>query len=148
MSYQERRAIVSLLSTLLVAGLFVGYALPHYPAGNAYSPAVFHYWGTVVVLFIPISIAANIAFSIIFTIIYTMATREKSSSISDERDQVIDLRATQITVYVFAAGFFLAMGSLVIDQPPNVMFIVLMISGYVAGIVGNFSQLYLYRRGS
>jgi hypothetical protein len=148
MSSQERRAIVSLLTTLLLAAIFFVYVLPRYPAGNPYSAAVFHFWGLAVVILIPVSIVANIAMSIVFSIVYSMATHEKVASLADERDKLIELRALRNALYVFTCGFFLAMGSLVIAMPPSVMFIVLMGSGYGAGVVGTISQLYLYRKGS
>jgi len=148
MSSQERQAIVSLLATLLLAAIFFVYVLPRYPAGNPYAAAVFHFWGLAVVILIPVSIVANIAISIVFSIVYSMATQEKAAFFADERDKFIELRALRITLYVFTCGFFLAMGSLVLDLPPSVMFIVLMGSGFGAGLVGNISQLYLYRKGS
>ena len=148
MSAHERQAIVSLLATLLLAVVFLVYVLPRYPAGNPYSPEVFHFWGLAVVILIPVSIAANIAVSIVFSIVYSMATQEKASSFADERDKFIELRALRNALYVFTGGFFLAMGSLAIGMSPSVMFIVLMVSGYGSGMVGNLSQLYLYRKGS
>jgi hypothetical protein len=147
MSPNERRAIVSLLTTLLVAVFFLVYVLPRYPAGNPYSADVFHFWGLAVVIFIPVSIVANIAMSIVFSIVYFMATHEKDSSFSDERDRLIELRSLRNALYVFAGGFFLAMGSLVIGMPPSVMFIVLTASGFGSGVVAGLSQLYLYRKG-
>ena len=147
MSSQERQAIVSLLTTLLLAAIFFVYVLPRYPAGNPYSAAVFHFWGLAVVILIPVSIVANIAMSIVFSIVYSMATHEKAASFADERDKFIELRALRNALYVFTCGFFLAMGALVIGMPPSVMFIVLMGSGFVAVMVGTLSQLYLYRKG-
>ena len=148
MSFQQRQTIVSLLTTLLLAAIFFGYVLPRYPVGNPYSPAVFHFWGLAVVILIPVSIVANIVISIVFSIGFSMATHEKVASFADERDRFIEARAFRITVYVFMVGFLLAMGVLVVNQPPSVMFIVLMGSGYVAGLVGNVSQLYLYGKGA
>jgi hypothetical protein len=147
MSSQERQAVVSLLTTLLLAVVFLVYVLPRYPAGNPYSAAVFHFWGWAVVIFIPVSIVANIAMSIAFSIVYSMATHEKVASFADERDKFIELRALRNSVYVFACGFFLAMGSLVIDLSPSVMFIILMGSGFGSVMVGTISQLYLSRKG-
>jgi hypothetical protein len=148
MSAHERQAVVSLLTTLLVAAFFVGSVLPRYPAGNPYAPAVFHFWGLAFVVLVPVSIVANIAVSIVFSVVYAMATRQKASSFADERDKFIELRALRISLYVFTAGFSLAMGSLAIGMPPSVMFIVLMGAGYGSGLVGNISKLYLYRQGS
>jgi len=148
MSAHERQATVSLLSTLLLAAFFLVYVLPRYPAGNPYAPEVFHFWGWVVVILVPVSIVANIAVSIVFSVIYSMATQEQASSFADERDKFIELRALRNALYVFTCGFFLAMVTLAIGMPPSVMFIVLMCSGYGSGLVGNISQLYLYRQGS
>jgi len=148
MSSQERQAIVSLLTTLLLAAFFFVYVLPRYPAGNPYTPEVFHFWGLAVVILVPVSIVASIAVSIVFSIVYSMATQEKASSFADERDKLIELRALRIALYVFTCGFFLAMGSQALGMPPSVMFIALMVSGYGSGMVGNLSQLYLYRKGS
>ena len=148
MSSQERRAVVSLLTTLLLAVFFLGYVLPKYPAGNPYSAEVFHFWGLAVVILLLMSIVANIAISIVFSIIYSMATHEKASSFADERDKFIELKTLRIALYVFMGGFFLAMGSLVIEMPPSVMFIILMLSGYGSGMIGTITQLYLYRKGA
>ncbi|HEX6555922.1 MAG TPA: hypothetical protein VF026_24395 [Ktedonobacteraceae bacterium] len=148
MPSQERQAIVTLLTTLLLAAIFFVSVLPRYPAGNPYSPAVFHFWGVAVVILIPVSIVANMTISIVFSIVYSIATQEKAASFADERDKFIEARAFRNTVYVFTCGFFLAMGSLVLDLPPSVMFIVIMGSGFAAVMVGNLSQLYLYRKGS
>ncbi len=148
MSAHERQTIVSLLTTLLLAAFFVAYVLPRYPAGNAYAPEVFHFWGVAFVILVPVSIVANIAVSIVFNIVYAMATQQKASSFADERDKFIELRALRNALYAFTAGFSLAMGSLAIGMPPSVMFIVLMGSGYGSGLVGNLSKLYLYRQGS
>jgi len=148
MSSHERQAIVSLLTTLLLAAIFFVYVLPRYPAGNPYAAAVFHFWGVAVVILIPVSIVANMAISIVFSIVYSMATHEKAASFADERDKFIEVRAFRNAVNVFTFGFFLAMGSLVLDMPPSVMFIVIMGSGFAAVMVGTISQLYLYRKGS
>jgi len=148
MSAHERQAIVSLLATLLLAMFFVGYLLPRYPVGNPYAPEVFRFWGVAFVILVPVSIVANIAVSIVFAVVSAMATRQIASSFADERDKFIQLRALRNALFAFIGGFSLAMGSLAIGMPPSVMFIVLMGSGYGSGLVGNITQLYLYRKGS
>ena len=139
--------MVSLLTTLRLTAFFLMFVLPKDPARNPYSAEVFHFWGVAVVILMAVSIAANIVISIVFSIVYSMATHEKASSFADERDKFIELRSLRNALYVFACGFFLAMGSLAIEMPPSVMFIILMCSGYGSGIVGTITQLYLYRKG-
>src|SRR5215467_12464423 len=111
MSAQERQATASLLATLLLAAFFLAYVLPRYPSGNPYAPEVFHFWGLVVVILVPVSIVANIVASMVLSMVYAMATKEEmASSFADERDKLIQLRALRIALYVFICGFFLAMG--------------------------------------
>ena len=147
MSYQERRALASLVGTVLISAIYLVVVLPRYPQGNPYSVDVFHFWGSSILILIPVSIAANIAIHIQFNIITNMATSKKEDRLSDERDKLIQLRAVRNSTYVFVSGFFLAMGSLVIDMPPSAMFMILVSSGIVSGLVGAISELYFYRRG-
>jgi hypothetical protein len=147
MSYQERRAIASLISTILISTIYFIFAFQRYPVGNSYSTDVFHFWGSAILIFIPVSIVAKIVIHIQFNIIYAMATKEKEPSLSDERDRLIGLKATGNSLYVFMFGFLLAMGSLVMDMPPSVMFSILIFSVIVSEIFGDITQLYFYRRG-
>jgi len=148
MSYHERQAIVSLITTLLLALFFVVLVLPKYPAGNPYSAQVFHFWGLAAVILVPVSIVVTITMSILFNLTYTMATREHAPSFADERDKFIALRSLRNARNVFAVGFFLAMGALALGLFPSVMFILLLIAGYGSGLVANISEIYLYRKGS
>ena len=83
-------------------------------------------------------------------IITPLNTRLKGREAADilRRSRARLLMGLRIALYVFTAGFSLAMGSLAIGMPPSVMFIALMSSGYGSGLVGNLSKLYLYRKGS
>ena len=147
MSYNERRTIASAISTIVITALYFAYVRARYPAASPYSPEVFHFWGSSILILLPVSTAANIAVQIAASIGHSMATNEKETRLLDERDKLIELRSTRYALYVFALGFLLAMGSLVLNQPPSVMFIVLIASGFLAGMVGYISQLYFYRRG-
>src|SRR6516225_8771682 len=91
MSAHERQAIVSLITTLLLAAFFLWYVLPRYPAGSPYAPEVFHFWGLAVVILVPVSIVVSIAVSVVVSIVYAIATQEKASSFADERDKFIEL---------------------------------------------------------
>ncbi|MEO8608215.1 MAG: DUF2178 domain-containing protein [Chloroflexota bacterium] len=148
MSYQERRAIASLISNVVITVLYSAYMLQRYPQGDTYSVEVFHFWGTFFVILIPVSIVAKIIIAIIFSILNAVATREVEPVITDERDRLFELKALRNSLYVFAIGFIVAMASLVGDMPPAVMFIILIGAGVVSEIVGDMSQFYFYRRGS
>jgi len=147
MSFQERRSLVNLGSTVLITVLYTVYMLQRYPAGDAYAPDVFHFWGAFFLILIPVTIVAKILIHIAFSIIHAIATREEEPTITDERDRLIELKSAQYSLYVFALGFLLAMGSLVVSMPPAVMFMILLIAGFVAEVVGDLSQFLFYRRG-
>ncbi len=147
MSYNERRAVASLFSTLVISALYFVYVSARFPAGSPYSADVFHFWGTSILILLPVSTAANIAVQIAASIGLSMATNQKETQMLDERDKLIELRATRNALYVFTLGFVLAMGSLVLNWSPSVMFIVLIASGFLAGMIGYISQIYFYRKG-
>ncbi len=147
MSYQERRAVVSFISTILISAIYSVYMVQRYPVGNSYSTDIFRFWGYFFLILIPVSIVARIFIRILFNITNRIATKEKEPSITDERDRLIGLKATRNAFYMFTFGFLLAMGALIMDMPPTSMFIILFCSGIVSEIVGDFSQLYFYRRG-
>ncbi len=147
MSFQERRSLVNLISTILITALYSAYMVQRFPEANPYSPEVFRFWGAFFLILIPVSIVARIVIYIVFYIVNTLATKVEEPSITDERDNLIELKATRYSLYVFGVGVLLAMGSLVIDMPPSVMFIVLICSGIVSEMVSEISQFYFYRRG-
>jgi hypothetical protein len=147
MSYQEKKNIVSLVGTLLVFVFYCLYVFERYPEATLDSTDTFSFWASVILILIPVSIIAKIIISIVFNIIYRISTNEKEPSFADELDKIIELKATRNSHYVFIIGFVLAMGSLVMDMPPYMMFIILIFSGLISEVVGVISQIYLYRRG-
>ncbi|CAM4425669.1 hypothetical protein L1N85_26580 [Paenibacillus alkaliterrae] len=147
MSFQEKKNIVSLISTFLIFGCYCLYVFQKYPFGGLDQADSFSFWGSFILILIPVTIAAKIIISIVFTIIYRIATSEEEPSFADELDKLIELKATRNSHYVFVLGFLLAMGSQVLDMQPTVMFIILISSGLVSEIVGVITQLYHYRKG-
>ncbi|MEK4325430.1 hypothetical protein MKX70_06100 [Paenibacillus sp. FSL R7-0312] len=147
MTYQEKKSIVSLISTILIFTVYLLYRYPQYPNEVLDSKVTFHYWGSFILVLTLVSIAAHIVISIVFNIIFRMTTGEKEPTFADELDKRIDLLAFRNSFAMFVSGFLLAMGSLVIDQPLKVMFIVLIVAGFLSDVTGSISRLYYYRRG-
>lgn len=147
MTYQEKKSIVTLISTILIFTVYCLYMYPKYPQEVLDSKVTFHYWGSFVLVLTLISIAAHIVISIIFNIVFRITTGETEPAFADELDQRIDLLAFRNAFATFIIGFLLAMGSLVIDQPLKVMFIILIVSGFLSDITGSISRLYHYRKG-
>ncbi|MGF7047344.1 hypothetical protein J2T13_001849 [Paenibacillus sp. DS2015] len=147
MSYQEKKNIVSLMGTLLVFVCYCLYVFERYPEATLDSTDTFRFWASVILILIPVSIVAKIIITIIFNIIYRISTNEKEPSFADELDKIIELKATRNSHYVFIIGFLLAMGSLVMNMPPYMMFIILIFSGLLSEVIGVITQIYLYRIG-
>jgi len=147
MSYQERRAIVSLLASIVIVVGYSAVMLPRYPQSEPYSVDVFRYWGAFIVILIPVTIVARIVIHIVFSILNTIATREEEPDVTDERDRLIDLKSLRNALYVFSIGFLVAMIAVVLEQPPAVMFVILIGAGLGSDMVSEISQFYFYRRG-
>jgi hypothetical protein len=147
MSYQEKKNIVSLISTFLIFGSYCLYVFglqreTYYASINELS-----YWASVILILIPVSVAAKIVISIVFSIVYRTTSGEKEPSFMDELDKLIDLKATRNSYYVFIIGFLLAMGALAASLPPYVTFLTLLGFGFLAEVTAVVTQLYLYRKG-
>lgn len=147
MSYQERRSIVSLISTVLIIVIYSAYMIGRYPESGAYSPEVFRFWGAYFLILIPVTIVAKIAIYIVFSIISVITTRDEEPDIVDERDRLIELKANTKSLYVVGIGLMVAMVALVADMPPAAMFVIFVCAGVVAEMVSEITQFYLYRRG-
>lgn len=111
------------------------------------SPNDFSFWGTAFLILIPVSIVANIIIHIAFAIVNKVVTNEDVPKITDELDKLIELKAIRTSHWTFILGFFLAMGSQVMDMEPYVMFLTLIAAGFVASIAAEVTKIYLYRKG-
>lgn len=147
MSYQEKRNLVNVISTVLVMLVYSSVMSQHYPQTDPYSREVFRFWGAFFLILIPVSIVARILMYIVFHILNYMVTREEDVPITDERDTLIELKGERASRYVFMLGAMLAIGVLVIEQPPAMMFGILIVAGVLSEIVNEVAQMYLYRRG-
>jgi len=147
MTYQEKKSIVLLISTIIIFVSYCLYMYPHYPKGGLDLNETYRYWGSFVLILTIVSIVAHIIISIIFNMIFRITTREKEPSFADELDRLIELKAHRNSFFVFIVGFLLAMGSLIIFQPSQLMFIILIFSGFLSDVTGSVTKLYHYRRG-
>lgn len=147
MSYQERRALVALLSTIAINLGYFAHMLPRQPTGDPYAPEVFRFWGGFFLVLIGVSIVVRIIITIAFSIFNTIATQEAEPGFEDERDRLIDLKSAQIGLYAFIIGFVLAMLALVLDMPPGTMFLLLLLGGFASQLASELSEFLFYRRG-
>ena len=147
MSFQEKRAIVSLICTTLVSGFYFAEVYRRYSEGAFAAGEDFRFWAAAILIFIPVQVVAKIVIYLLVVIATAVVTRKEEPDITDEMDNLIDLKATRNFYNTFMAGFLLAMGALVLYQPPLVMFVLFTLAMVVGGLVLDLSQIYYYRRG-
>ena len=144
---REKQIMVSIITSLVILGLYSLYVYHRYISGNPGIINDFKFWGKAFLVLIPVSIAAQIIIHIIFAIINKIVTDEDIPMISDERDKLIELKAIRISHWIFLAGFLLAMGSQAIGMQPWVMFVTLIASGFAAAIISEMAKIIFYRKG-
>lgn len=147
MDNKEKQILVTIISLILIIVCYSIYVYNHYIAANFEILNNFKFWGKTFLILIPITIASQIVIHIIFAIINKIVTNEDMDTKTDERDKLIDLKAIQISHWIFTIGFLFSMVSLVIDMPTYVMFITLIVSGFISAIVSEIAKLYFYRKG-
>jgi hypothetical protein len=147
MSYQEKQSILSLVNTILILSLYSGYIYSNYIAGN---PGIIYdmkFLGKAFVILIPFTIVVQIVMHILFAIFNKIITHEDPPKIEDEMDKLIELKSLRASHWVFIVGFFSAMASQAIGQPPYVMFLAFIVSGFVSGMISDIAKIWYYRKG-
>ncbi|MEL6674883.1 MAG: DUF2178 domain-containing protein [Bacteroidota bacterium] len=146
LSFQEKKSLANLFSVLLVIGWFVWYVWYRHPAELS-GEVDFAFWGKTMLWLMPLQIGASILIHILLVILNTIATREEDPGIEDERDKMVDMRAGQFTLSIFALGFVLSMIPLALGYSPVWMFVGLAGGLFLSQITWCLTQFYLYRRG-
>jgi uncharacterized membrane protein (UPF0136 family) len=149
MSYQEKNITVSLVSHLLIGVYYLVNLFQMQQAGGLVAAKVFSLWAVVIVGVIVVNIVGNILTHILLSIVHAIKTRSEhvEKYIEDERDHLIGLKGDKVSHIAFSIGVLIAMLSFAFGQPPLVMFSLLILSSILAEIIGDISQLHLYRRG-
>ncbi|MCM3042440.1 hypothetical protein M3201_22550 [Paenibacillus motobuensis] len=147
MSYQEKKNYVSVISSILIFTLYTVYAIKNAEEGSITSASDFSFWGSFILVLLPVSIVAKVIIHIVFVIFNKIATNEDEPSFEDEFDKIIELKADRISLYVFFLGFILSMVPLVTDLPTYLTFLGLIFFGFLSDLLGRIAQLYFYRKG-
>jgi len=147
MDNKEKQILVTAISSVLIFVSYSLYVYNKYIAVNFDILNDFKFWGKTFLILIPVTIVFQIVIHIVFSIINKIVTNEDIPTLSDERDKLIDLKAIRISHWIFTMGFLLSMILLVIGMPPYTMFITLIVSGFISGIVSEIAKFYFYRKG-
>ena len=149
MTYQEKNIAVSLVSHLLIGAYYLVSLFQMQQAGGLVPAKVFSLWVLVIAATILVNIVGNILTHILLSIVHAIktGTEHVEKYIEDERDNLIGLKGNKISYIAYSISVLIAMLSFAFGQPPLVMFSLLILSGILAEIIGDLSQLHLYRKG-
>jgi hypothetical protein len=149
MSYQEKNVTVSLVTHLLIVGYFLFNLFQMVQSGGLVANRVFVLWAVVIIATILANIIGSILTNILLAILHAIRTRGETDErfIEDERDQLIGLKGMKVSYIAFSLGVLAGMLTFVFGHPPLVMFSLLVFSSIAAQIIGDISQIYLYRKG-
>ncbi len=135
-TFQEKSIIVTLTTTLIIfSGYFVTaftmLAQPDVPEAS------------IIALFIG-AVVLMVAVQIGVHVIIALFSKHEES---DERDKLIKLKATRISYYVLVAGIWATAVSPALWSSTFMILNLLILSFMLSAIIGQISQLVMYRRG-
>lgn len=146
MSFEERNALIGIVTDLLVIALFVWQITTNSAAGAFDGPDAFATWARLVLTMIVVSIAASIAITILINIALRLITGQKMPAhLVDERDHQIRLRGAQFTLLLTSGVFLGGVGLMALNHS---LFTVLnvMLSAFAVGtLTGSVTKLALQR---
>ena len=158
MSYQEKKTLASIVTGVLVVAAYCVYALGKIQSQVAVLDNL-QFWGTTMLIFIGIGVAAAIVIQIIFHILLSIsiAVKEgtdkgvekkmKGEMVEDEMDKLIELKSMKLGFAVCGAGFIAALISLAANSPAGVMLNILFLSFFLGSLSEGAMSLYYYRAG-
>lgn len=148
MSYNETRALLSLLIWVLLYGGFAYYLRSQFDWGQMTTSEALRNFAISALAVIAISIVLAIALEIGGSILQAIITGEQPSRLGDERDRLLELKSMQIGFVVFSLGFLAVLAGLALSWlTPLAAFIALFYALVGAQIVGVAVKLALYRWG-
>lgn len=152
MSVQEKRIIANMVSSTIVMIVYGIIVYFRYQTLTLSVAETLQFWAIAILIFIPASIVARIIIMIIFAIGDNIAAEIKGEEVDDydivdERDKLIELRSTRVSLIIFSLGFILALVTLAIELNPTVFFVLMIGFGFLSDIASEAAKLISYSRG-
>jgi ABC-type multidrug transport system fused ATPase/permease subunit len=147
MTTQEKRPIVFLV--IDIATFLNYYALLLYKSNSRVDNlGELSFWGTSILLLVPIMILSRISLYLLYSILNSVITKKREEKfLTDEFGELIKLRASRNFSNTFMLGFLLTMGLLILGISITTMFKLFFFSVLAAFIVQNISEFYFTRKG-
>jgi len=147
MDFQEKKSILNILSTIVVLGIYYWTVFERFNAQLMSTEEQLQFWSKAILIAIPISIVTKIVMTIIYAIGNYVVTKQQTPCFEDERDKLIELKATRNSYFIFGMGFLASLIVLAFGYPLKYMFISFILAGIGSEIFDNLSRLYYHRNG-
>ena len=141
MSFKEKSIWVSLIVTIIIFGFYFVFAfttIKNNSAEAARTSLLGIFIGTIILITV---------IQIILHIVLAITFRNEAVKGEDEREKLIELRATRISYFFLVAGVWISGLSLFFAPSSILIANIILLSFILAEIAGFTSQLYFYRRG-
>lgn len=147
MEQKEKQVLVSLIASMLIIIFYSLYVYNRYIEGNPEIINDLRFWGRSFIVLIPVAIVIQIVIHILFAIINKVVTNEDIQDKDDERDKLIELKSLRVSYWVFIAGFMSAMGAVALGMELWVMFVIIIVSGFLSDLISSSMKIWYYRKG-
>lgn len=147
MSFQEKKAIVSIGGTITIFTIYFILAYQRYLGLNLSPVELLTFWAGVLFISLPVNLFPKFIIHIIFSIINKLATNEDEPRFTDEMDRLIFLKMMKNAYFSFIAGFFLALATIFIWHSISLVFIIFLFALNASCVIADLTALYFYRRG-
>jgi len=153
MSAQEKRSLLNLFFSILFTVVYVIIVYIKYNNGDFDTSNEMRLWSVIILIFIPISIAARIVATIMFSIINSIANEIKGKDdedldFYDERDKLIELKSTRVALVVFSLGFILALSTQAFGMSVAAFFLTMLGFGLLSEVIASIYIIIIYRKGA
>ena len=136
MTYKEKGIWISLVTTLLIFGYYFVKAFQMANSGGVGHKDFAIFFVSIIVMIIIVEIISHI--------ILTIAHRPETE---DERDQLIELKATRNAYYILVAGVWIAIGQFWFSTAPLLVIHIILFFFILGEILSDITKLVYYRRG-
>jgi hypothetical protein len=164
MSFQEKRTMVTILTTILILGAYCMKAYEQYRL-SAMATADIKFWAGTTLGFIGVSIVIAVMIQIVFHVLFSVSIavqkkrqndkcedREIERAVgiemaTDEMEKLIELKSMRVGFGMVGIGFVLSLVSQILDYGPGVMVNMMFGSFCIGMLLQGITKLYYYRRG-
>ncbi len=139
MSFKEKSIWISLIATIIIFGFYFSKTFPLFRNFDDNNTEMVMLFIGVVILMIIVQIISHIVLAVF--------NRKDAEAGEDERDKLVELKATRIAHFVLITGVWLTASCLLITKSPLMLVNIMIFFFILSEVLGFIAQLFYYRKG-